>query len=788
MKITRVLLVGLLSVAALLLGGGQLAEAASITVTTTADELNADGDCSLREAIQAANTNTAVDACGAGGGADTVTVPAGTYNLSIGGAGEDGNATGDLDITASFLTISGAGAATTIIDGGDLDRVIHDVGVTAGISGLTIRNGSSTGDGGGIFNSGGLTLTNTIVSGNSAVADGGGIFNLFKTTLIDSTVSGNSVTGASGDGGGIASYLGDPSSALTVNRSTVSGNTASSSGGGILNFAALTLTNSTISGNSAAASGSGAIFNNGATTLTNGTVSGNSGGGICSGAFPCSGGSASLRNTIIANSLGSNCTGTGFTSLGYNLSSDGTCSFGAAGDMNSTSAMLGPLANNGGPTQTHALLAGSPAIDAGNPAAPGSGGNACEATDQRGVTRPVDGDGDSTATCDIGAYEFCDGTDTDGDGLSDSCDPDDDNDGVLDGSDNCPTAYNPAQNPNACVLPGFDYWETPPGGAQHDFSTDPIPAGFFEPGSQPFGGTVCLGGDPLDLATTGTADTIIRRPDTIVLPDPTPVMDTIPIELVQLSLVSCNPITVTPGPSSWDVRVDPSVVAPPPGQMTVTKHSASGGTFNSQLPVQPRFTFTRVGNPGDVRVFDTGVEGDPPTLVQLTAPAPWVHQCGPLYVPGVTSNFCPGVDASDNRVPVQQTDPPGPPNQQHTIQTACVDPDLDGVGSCVDNCPTASNATQTDTDGDTMGDACDSDDDDDLVSDIAEGPCGGDPLDVTPPLSRPERVDGTFAGVDDDGDTEVDEALPGGTANFDCDGDGYTGAAEDHVYMYLPQT
>src|SRR3990170_8265891 len=164
-----VLLSGALGLAALLLllVLSQAAQATTITVNSAADVIADDGVCTLREAITAALTDTASGAtpgeCAAGSGADTITLPAGTYTISIAGAGEDANATGDLDITAD-LTINGAGAATTIVQACDssggpctgIDRVLHITGafVTAEISGLTIQNGFLPGFdfGGGIRN------------------------------------------------------------------------------------------------------------------------------------------------------------------------------------------------------------------------------------------------------------------------------------------------------------------------------------------------------------------------------------------------------------------------------------------------------------------------------------------------------------------------------------------------------------------------------------------------------------------------------------------------------------
>ncbi len=141
-----------LTMAALLLlaAFARPALAATITVNTTADDTTNNGNCSLREAVIAANTDAARDACRAGSGADTITLPAGTYALSIAGNLEDNALQGDLDVLGS-VTINGAGAGNTTVNGSDLDRVF-DVwpGSTVVFSGLTITNGFA-GTGAGIF-------------------------------------------------------------------------------------------------------------------------------------------------------------------------------------------------------------------------------------------------------------------------------------------------------------------------------------------------------------------------------------------------------------------------------------------------------------------------------------------------------------------------------------------------------------------------------------------------------------------------------------------------------------
>jgi len=292
---------------------------------------------------------------------DSIIVASATYaeNLTIG----------------KSLTILGSGAATTIIQSGNfvVTPVVTISSTTAvTLSGVTIRNGS-TAFGGGIHNGGTLTINNCTLSGNKASHTkfgggvGGGIFNVGTLTINNSTLSGNNATFA---GGAILN-----SGTLTINSSTLSGNNAFGYGGGIDNMEGrLTINSGTLSGNSATISG-GAIYN--AATAT-------------------------LQNSIVANSpLGGNCAGT-MTSNGYNLSSDGTCNFNSRGDLNDHDPMLGPLQNNGGPTQTMALLSGSPAIDSGNPNGCTDSNGHLLTTDQRGMPRP---DREDAVGCDMGAYE-----------------------------------------------------------------------------------------------------------------------------------------------------------------------------------------------------------------------------------------------------------------------------------------------------------------------------------------------------------------------------------------------
>jgi len=218
----------------------------------------------------------------------------------------------------------------------------------------------------------------------------------------------------------------------------------------------------------------------------------------------------------------------------------------------------------------------------------------------------------------------------------------------------------------ANIIAGTDVFVTQPGYSSQDFTPNPIPPGFFAPGSDPFTGIIYFNGSPLG-GPFGPVDTIVERMAFAPLPACGDSF-TVPIELVALSLVSVSPITVTYGPNpaqTWNVRVTlSSVTMPQPsGSMTIRKTHANGGTFSSTLPVQPKFIFTNVANLLDVRTLDTGgmippiilnSSGhwmDPPAaagffFVTVPAPTPLDNDLNPITPNKIikqTSNFVAGM-------------------------------------------------------------------------------------------------------------------------------------------------
>jgi len=514
----RTLAALMLAVAGLSLHLTPIAYAATVTVNTTTDENDGscgDGDCSLRDAITVANPDDTIDF----GVTGIITLTLGTEllinkSLTILGPGADtltirsNNAsrifqiTGGVTVTVSGVTITAGKAAFGggIYNEGNLtlnDSAIRDNSAENGSDGLTGADGAAGspgggiggdggngdpglpgdpgltgGEGGGIYNSGTLTLNNSTVSGNRAGdggtggsggnggrggdgapffvggaggrggdgglggrggdgGDGGGIYNAGTLTLNNSTVSGNQAgnggVGGPGGSGGDGGTGGDG----TLNGSGGNGGDGGSGGnggdggvggdgGGIYNQGTLVLSHSTISDNNAGSSGSGggggtggsggiggsgfsgngANGNGGSDGLAGNGGTGGDGGGVSNAGL----GSVNFQNTIIAGNIvgggsGPDCRNTAgtFNSQDYNLIEDTSgCSIGGATahDLTSQDPRLIPLADNDGPTQTHALLPGSPAIDA-VPLA-----ECALATDQRGVARP------QGLACDIGAFEL----------------------------------------------------------------------------------------------------------------------------------------------------------------------------------------------------------------------------------------------------------------------------------------------------------------------------------------------------------------------------------------------
>jgi hypothetical protein len=384
-------------------GGGAILNSGTLTISASTFSGNAvgytsDGAIANIGTLTITNSILSGNSAGFGGNAignsGTMTVTNSTISDNSGGfyGGYGGGGIfnqGTLTVTASTLTGNVISGIHTIGGGGICNSFIGTLTVTDS----TISGNSEANYGGGIYNENRLTVANSILSDNSATY-GGGIYNSGGTaTVTNSTISGNSTAGFQ-DGGGILN-----GGTLTVTNSTISGNSAANYGGGIDNYlGTVTVTDSTISSNSA--NDGGGIWTSAGLTVTASTLSGNSARDLGGGVDLISSSRATLQNVLVAgNSAPSSPDVAGsLTSQGHNLIGDGT---GGSGfdptDLVGTSAnpidpLLGPLADNGGPTPTMAPLIGSPAITAGDPTgAPGF--------DQRGAPRIVNG------TIDIGAYE-----------------------------------------------------------------------------------------------------------------------------------------------------------------------------------------------------------------------------------------------------------------------------------------------------------------------------------------------------------------------------------------------
>ncbi len=361
---------------------------------------DAQGRCTLRAAIMEANSIV---------GPDLIVLPPGTYTLTIDGSGENQATTGDLDITSS-LTIVGAGRDRTTIDGNKgvvNDYVFHvHTGGSLTLTDATITNGDLSG----LYNQGAtLVLEDVVVSHH----DGTGVLNIRSGSPATLLVTNSTIRNNGGDG--ILNQGSQGNAYATVINSTISNNSRY----GILNTngnstAQTVVINSTISGNGSYGVNTGSS-NTGISRvfLSNSTVA-NNGAGITT-AGPTSSGTdeTTLKNTILANN-GVNCSGgtSGrhlITSLGHNIISDASCPmFIETGDLQNIDPLVGALGDNGSINHTHALLPGSPAIDAvTSTECTDTGGNPIE-TDQRGFGRPI------ATACDVGSYEFGGGSGPDG--------------------------------------------------------------------------------------------------------------------------------------------------------------------------------------------------------------------------------------------------------------------------------------------------------------------------------------------------------------------------------------
>ncbi|MGI9592068.1 MAG: choice-of-anchor Q domain-containing protein [Myxococcota bacterium] len=430
----------------LLVAGPAQADPTVFMVDSPAQQFSANGDlptnCTLGDAIEASNADAAVDTCShpnlGTGGPFEIVIPAGLGPLVLRGSIPATSGRVGHPVIRANVTILGGGNAierdTSFACpdpvGGEFRHFEVARGARLVLEDVALHNGCAPVSGA-VHNAGQLVLQGVLLSGNETFnGDGGAVGNFGgNAEIVDSTLADNL---ASADGGAIVNRS---SGVLVLKRSTLTRNTAGA-GGGLQNvLASATLLNATLSGNSATEGGAISNAGDGSLTLLNSTLAANTanqGAGIYNRKGTMSFANSILNDPCFFRELPGN------TDAGHNLERWNTCGLNAPTSMVSQPTGLALLADNGGPTPTHAIVAGGPAIDAADDATCAMAG--VDASDQRGLARP-DGDPTSAASCDIGAVEYmdCDGNDID-DGSEIAADPalDVGGNGVLDACEDQP--------------------------------------------------------------------------------------------------------------------------------------------------------------------------------------------------------------------------------------------------------------------------------------------------------------------------------------------------------------